>query len=172
VSDLTLITNVQGVTMPDGIQLHAHAVLVQPPDPECAIGEPRAKVRGFGVDGGLPTFTKRLDEWDAAAEIVLEPCDVGGALFIGADGVAKPLFSGALLKVGGLEMFLQIEDDSRPFHLDTFTADEYERLWRTLAYRVAEFWDAPNMPQPKWYPAEWLRSVYRQKPGVLPAVTA
>jgi len=93
---LTLITNVQFVSFENGLRCQAHAILVEPPmDPP--LGQPRAQIRGFGVDGALPTFTMWLP--DENTDFTLIDAHDDSKIILSDSGAAKPIFSGGILTV-------------------------------------------------------------------------
>jgi len=104
-------------------------------------------------DGSLPVFDKFL----AADPLPLKFTDAQGAdIFIGCDGVRKPLFSGMILELAGGEKFdLFLDDGNRPLDVMEFT--DYLEVWEALPGKVAEYWHRPNMPLPNWVSAESVR---------------
>lgn len=162
--DLVLITNIEFVSVHGvrDVRCDAHAVLIQPPR-EPLIGEPRATVRGFGVDPAQPVFTVWLDTEDASFEIV-DAADPSKIL-MGDSGAARPIFSGALLRIGGVEMFLQIGDHQQAISVERFSQDEFDPVWRALPGRVAKFWPAPDMPTLRWVDADSVRREHQSRYG-------
>lgn len=157
-SKLTLITNVDFVEV-NGVRCDAHAVLIEPPyEATPSFGPPRVRVRGFGVDGAQPVFTVRLDTDDPAFEIV--DAQDPSKIIIGDSGDARPLFSGGLLRIGGITMFLQAHDHEQEISVDEFSQDEITSVWEVLPGRIAKFWRAPNMPTLRWVPAVEVRQAY------------
>ena len=151
---LTLITNLDFVKPHDSdIRLYVWALLIEQNNEKQGFLGPTRKVRGFLSDGSLPVFDKFL----AADPLPLKFTDAQGAdIFIGCDGVRKPLFSGMILELAGGEKFdLFFDDGNRPLDVMEFT--DYLEVWEALPGKVAEYWHRPNMPLPNWVSAEPVR---------------
>lgn len=154
---LFLITNVSFIEIERGLRLDAKALMIEQPHEDQVLGKRPALLLGFGVVGALPVFKMWL-KGDASFE--LTDTHDPSKIMLTHDGEAKPIFSGALLKIDGHEFFIQAEDHDKPFAVDEFdpnVPDLYDTLWEKLASRVAEHWGAPYMPVPEWKPADLVR---------------
>lgn len=161
-SGMVLITNIDFVEV-KGVRCEAHAVLIQPPSEGLSFGQPRTQVLGFKMEPADLAFTLRLSGPETDYELVdaADPTKI----FMGDSGESRPLFQGAILRVGPEgdreEMFLQVSDHKRPFQVDEIAehGDAFERLVRGL---VAKYWMPPFMPTLLWVEADQVRGQHQE----------
>jgi hypothetical protein len=145
---LTLLTNINFVQQKH-LRLECHALLIQANWPGMFTGEITHNIRGFGTTGDALIFTQWLD----SGSFSIKSADSQRtALFVSHDGNAKPLFTGGILNIDGIEYFLQIEDSNFPLDELDVTGIGYPALWENLERKVEQYWKAPNMPRNSWGP--------------------
>lgn len=171
---MRLITNLSYVTLGKidadggavrGVRTMSHALVLQPPTaPPGALGGMSASevLRGFGVDGALPTFDLALGDGGRALEYEGEDFE-GNIIVLGEEGRATRVGDGTVLRWGdGTFAMLQLNNPERSLDIQDFDAGAYEALWAALGVKVAEYWYAPYMPKPQWFPvAQVLRARQR-----------
>jgi hypothetical protein len=150
----TLLTNVSFVEIhtPIVLRLYAHALLIE--EGAISFGDPVDRLRGFGTDAGLGIFSHHLGPGSLPFKIEGGVADQSMIMLGEKDGeqTATPIFSGSILTFGdGWSFFLQTSKSNQP--LDVYAnVGDIEKVWGTLACRVADYWDAPYMPVPEWMP--------------------
>lgn len=132
---LLLVTNLESVFYLD-VRLGVNALLIEPADDMRA----KARVRGFKTSSCCEVFSMWIE--------AVEP------LYCLSYSAAR---HGREIQVENCVFFAVLCDDDRDLCLDEFALGEYEALWTTLAFRAAQFWKGPNMPQPRWVPAVNVR---------------
>ncbi len=151
----TLITNLDYVTV-ETVRTMTHALLVQRGEGLFSREKPQHMLRGFSTSASLPTF----DTIVPTDEFELVPAQ-SSAIFIGEDNEPRPLFGGAIMKIAGtpIEVQLIAANGSRdPIDVQRFPeGTDINAVWETLERKVAQHWHAPNMPLPQWVPAQSVR---------------
>lgn len=154
----TLITNVsfaQFVQEQPVSKLWCYAVLLTE-NGHGFFEKPTQTIRGFGSDAAYPIFSTWLG--DNAFPYTVNQAE-SADMFIGHDNKMRPMSSGAVFHFGdGTRLYLNVEDNACPLDIVSFQeGTEIDVVWNTLQKKVAQYWQAPNMPVLSYSPARLVR---------------
>lgn len=150
-SKYTLLTNISYCTPRSysGLRMNVSAILLTE-NPKSLFGAPEYTIRGFGPDAAWPVFSMQLKKESFPFKHVTAQDE--RFMFIGENGVPRPLFKGNILEFGcGTAFDLILDDSERPLDIYKQTGD-IMRVWAQLRIRVSEYWNAPYMPRPEFAP--------------------
>lgn len=150
----TLLTNLHFVQH-GNLRTFCRALLLS----EGSIGltEPIWSVRGFGTEAAWEVFNMWLSK--DAFPYTLTPFEDRGHLFILEDGTTRPIFQGNTLRFkDGTTFVLQAGDSSSPIDVHVQHGDICS-VWRLLAEKAIEYWDAPYIPHLEYLSAHGVRAL-------------
>lgn len=146
----TLITNINFVQN-GNIRMESHALLIE--EGISVFGEESPRLRGFGTDPAWPVFTHFLDR-SLHFPVALREAVGSNAVMLGHDGTMKPLFGGAVLRLGEQsEYFLQVDDERCAIDVVEYPKGiDIDEVWRDLVRKTARYCRTPYMPTLQWGP--------------------
>lgn len=137
----TLITNVNFVQN-GNIRMEAHALLIE--EGITVFGEESPRLRGFGTDPAWSVFTHYLDR-SIHFPVTMREAHGSNAVMLGQDGATKPLFGGAVLRLGEQsEYFLQVDDGRCAIDVAEYPkCTDIDEVWRDLVRKTARYCHTP-----------------------------
>ena len=146
---VTLITNLDFATI-NGVRAFAHAIMVDDDPTDGSSKEFRVRVRGFSTHASLPVF----DMFVPSATFV----KCGGD----REGDAETQCDLTFEDGPTIHLTKTVMSD-RAFLIETFTNPDITHVFDLLEMRVAQFWNAPNMPVRMYLPADQVRWSLRSR---------
>lgn len=162
---IILFTNLDYVCIGD-VRTRSHAAYLQAQyNPRLTlVNGPRFRFYGFGTETSNPTFD--IDVPSIDYKLISA---ASAHTFIGDSGKARPISSGAIMKIEGFDREIQlvVGRQELPIEIETFEFDSEDHDWEhfhlKVTENVAKYWIAPNMPLQMYQPIEIVRLCLKSK---------